>query len=70
MTAPPDLAKLRRAIRHAVWYLESGRPEVARDLLRKTVPCPPQEHAIDHPLRLKRHHNKAYTAASSAPRRA
>ncbi len=70
MPAPPDTASLARAIRHAVWYLESGRPEMARDLLRQTLPCPPQERAIHHPLRLKRHQNRAYTAASSAPRRA
>ena len=70
MPASPDFATLARAIRHAVWCLESGRPQVVRDLLYRTLPCPPQEHAIDHPLRLKRHHNRAYTAASSAPRRA
>ena len=70
MPAPPDIAKLARAIRHAVWYLESGRPEVARDLLRQTLPCPPQEHAVDHSLRLERSQDRAYAAASSAPRRA
>lgn len=52
MPTPPDIAKLRQAIRHAVWYLESGRADVARDLLRATVPCPPPEHP--QPLRLIR----------------
>jgi hypothetical protein len=70
MPASPDFTTLARAIRHAVWCLESGRPQVVRDLLYRTLPCPPQEHAIDHPLHLKRHQNRAYAAASSAPRRA
>ena len=70
MPAPPDMAKLARAIRHAVWYLESGRADVARDLLRATVPCPPPEHDRIQPLRLIRRVTKEYAAASPAPRRA
>lgn len=70
MPAPPDMAKLARAIRHAVWCLESGRPDVARDLLRATVPCPPPEHAHAHPLRLIRRVTEEYAAPSPAPRRA
>ena len=60
MPAPPDIAKLVRAIRHAVWYLESGRPDVARDLLRATVPCPPPEHAPGQPQRLIRRVTEEY----------
>ena len=71
MPASPDIATLARAIRHAVWYLESGRPDVARDLLRRTVPCPPQEHDRVQPLRLiRRTIVEEFTAPSAAPRRA
>jgi hypothetical protein len=71
MPAPPDIAKLRQAIRHAVWYLESGRADVARDLLRATVPCPPPEHARAQPLRLiRRTIVEEFSAPSAAPRRA
>lgn len=68
MPSSPDIATLARAIRHAVWYLESGRPDVARDLLRRTVPCPPQEHP--QPPHLIRRVIEEYAAASPAPRRA
>ena len=71
MPASPDIATLARAIRHAVWYLESGRADVARDLLRATVPCPPPEHARAQPLRLiRRTIVEEFTAPSAAPRRA
>jgi hypothetical protein len=70
MPTPPDIAKLRQAIRHAVWYLESGRADVARDLLRATVPCPPPEHDRIQPPRLIRRVTEEYAAASPAPRRA
>lgn len=68
MPASPDIATLARAIRHAVWYLESGRPDVARDLLRRTVPCPPQEHP--HSPQLIRRVIEEYADPSPAPRRA
>jgi hypothetical protein len=71
MPTPPDIAKLRQAIRHAVWYLESSRADVARDLLRATVPCPPPEYDRIQPLRLiRRTIVEEFTAPSAAPRRA
>jgi hypothetical protein len=40
-------ARLAAAIRDAVRLLETGRPDAARDLLRRLVPCPPP--AFDAP---------------------